>query len=122
VEVAPAEATRAKHVKKRKRHVKKRKVVKRKVVKRKLVNRIAVTGRLLLPGTAWPDAPITVLLPRVGAPPRAVTVIVKEGYFWARFEGPALASGTVEVRYGGSTAYLPVVAKTQVVSSATTKR
>jgi GH35 family endo-1,4-beta-xylanase len=96
--------------------------VKRKVIKRKLVNRIAVTGRLVLPGTAWPDAPITVLLPRLGAPPRAVTVIVKEGYFWARFEGPALTSGTVEVRYGGSTAYLPVVAKTQVVSSATTKR
>lgn len=99
-----------------------RRVKRRKAVKRKLVNRIAVTGRLVLPGTAWPDAPITVLLPRVGAAPKAVTVIVKEGYFWARFEGPALTSGTVQVRYGGSTAYLPVVATTQVVSSATTKR
>ena len=117
VRVSPASAARAKHAVKRKRRVKKRKVVKRKVV-----NRIAVTGRLVLPGTAWPNAPITVLLPRVGAPPRAVTVIVKEGYFWARFEGPALTSGTVEVRYGGSTAYLPVVATAQVVSSATTKQ
>ncbi len=100
----------------------KRKHHKRKAIKRKLVNRVAVTGRLVLPGTAWPDAPITVLLPRHGAPPKAVTVVVKEGYFWARFEGPALTSGTVEVRYGGSTAYLPVVAKAQVVSSATTRR
>jgi hypothetical protein len=96
--------------------------VKRKAVKRKLVNRVAVTGRLVLPGTAWPDAPITVLLPRHGAPPKAVTVIVKEGYFWARFEGPALTSGMVEVRYGGSTAYLPVVARAQVVSSSATRR
>jgi hypothetical protein len=117
VRVSPASAARAKHTVKRKRRVKKRKVMKRKVV-----NRIAVTGRLVLPGTAWPNAPITVLLPRVGAPPRAVTVVVKEGYFWARFEGPALTSGTVEVRYGGSTAYLPVVATAQVVSSATTKQ
>jgi len=59
------------------------------VVRRKLVNRIAVTGRLALPGSAWPNAPITVLLPRLGAPPLAKTVIVKEGYFWTRFEGPA---------------------------------
>jgi polysaccharide biosynthesis protein PslG len=106
----------ARAAKRKPRHEKKRKRVKRKVVKRKLVNRIAVTGRLTLPGTAWPDAPITVLLPRVGAPPLVKTVIVKEGYFWARFEGRALTSGTVQVRYGGSTAYLPVTTTTQVVS------
>jgi polysaccharide biosynthesis protein PslG len=117
--VRPARA--AQHKPKHK-HKKKHKRVKRKVVKRKLVNRIAVTGRLTLPGTAWPTASITVLLPRIGAPPLAKTVIVKEGYFWARFEGRALTSGTVQVQYGGSTAYLPVVATTQVASSATSKR
>jgi hypothetical protein len=95
---------------------------KKRRVKRKLVNRIAVTGRLMLPGTAWPEAAITVLLPRHGAPPLAKKVIVKEGYFWARFEGRSLTSGKVQVRYGGSTAYLPVIARTQVVSSATTRR
>ena len=113
-------AARPKH--RSKKHSRKHRRVKRKATKRKLVNRIAVTGRLALPGTAWPNAPITVLLPRHGSPPRAVTVMVKEGYFWARFEGPALTSGRVEVRYGGSIAYLPVVATTQVASSATTKR
>jgi hypothetical protein len=105
-----------------KRRSRKHRRVKRKAIKRKLVNRIAVTGTLVLPGTAWPNAPITILLPRLGAPPRAVTVTVKEGYFWARFEGPALTSGTVEVRYGGSSAYLPVAATTQVAGSAISKR
>jgi hypothetical protein len=112
---------RASRVKKRHRSSKRR-YVKRKVVRRKVVNRIAVTGRLTLPGSAWPNAPITVLLPRVGAPPLAKTVAVKEGYFWARFEGRSLTSGTVEIRYGGSSAYLPVTTRAQVASSTTSKR
>jgi hypothetical protein len=95
---------------------------KRSAVKRRKVNRITVTGKLTLPGTAWPNTLITVLLPRRGAPPRAVPVVVKEGYFWARFEGPYLRSGTLEARYGGSDAYQPLTAQVQVVSSATTKR
>jgi hypothetical protein len=65
---------------------------------------------------------ITALLPRRNMPPRQVRIPVLEGYFWARFEGPALTSGLVEVRYEGSSAYLPVVARAQVATSATTKR
>jgi hypothetical protein len=94
----------------------------RKVKRRRLVNRITVTGHLVLPGTPWPMATITALLPRADLPPRRVTVQVKEGYFWERFEGTSLTSGTVQLQYGGSTAYLPVTASVQVPSSATTKR
>lgn len=124
IKTVKVRASRAKHSKRKTRKHKavKRRYVKRKVVRRKLVNRIAVTGRLALPASDWPNAPITVVLPRVGAPPLTKTVMVKEGYFWARFEGPALSTGTVEIRYGGSSAYLPVATRAQVVSSATTKR
>jgi hypothetical protein len=90
--------------------------------KRKLVNRITVTGHLTLPGTPWPMATITALLPRRNAAPRPVTIVVKEGYFWARFQDPSLTSGTVVLQYGGSSAYLPVTTQAQVASSATTKR
>jgi polysaccharide biosynthesis protein PslG len=91
-------------------------------LKRKLVNRITVTGHLTLPGTPWPMATITALLPRRNAAPRPVTIVVKEGYFWARFQDPSLTSGTVVLQYGGSSAYLPVTTQAQVASSATTKR
>jgi hypothetical protein len=86
------------------------------------VNRVVVSGRLTLPGTAWPNALITVLLPRRGAPPKTVPVVVKEGFFWARFEGRNLRSGTLEARYGGSDAYQPLTAQVQVVSSTARKR
>jgi hypothetical protein len=99
-----------------------RKRVKRVVVKRRTVGRITVTGKLTLPGTAWPNAVITLLLPRRGAPPKAVPVVVKEGFFWARFDGRDLRSGTLEARFDGSDAYQPFTAQFQVAASATTKR
>ena len=114
-------AVKAKASSKKKRHSSKRHRRKKKL-QRRLVNRITVTGHLTLPGTPWPMAAITALLPRRDAPPRRVTIVVKEGYFWARFEGPTLTSGTVELQYGGSSAYLPVTARTQLASSAITKR
>jgi hypothetical protein len=99
-----------------------RKRAKRLALKRRTVGRITVTGRLTLPGTAWPNAIITVLLPRRGAPPKSVPVLVKEGYFWARFDGRDLRSGTLEARYPGSDAYQPLSAQVQVASSATSSR
>jgi polysaccharide biosynthesis protein PslG len=123
VRVPAARSTRAKaRPRKDRKHKQRSRKRKRRVVKRKLVRRITVTGRLTLPGTAWPMTGITALLPRRNMPPRQVRVVVKEGYFWARFEGPSLTSGQVEVRYGGSSAYLPAVATAQVANSATTKR
>lgn len=100
----------------------KRKRAKRRAMKTRTVNRITVSGALTLPGTPWPNAFIKVLLPRRSGPPKAVAIVVKEGYFWARFEGPELRSGTLEVRYSGSDVYQPLTAQVQVVSSATTKR
>jgi hypothetical protein len=100
----------------------KRPAPKRRAVKLRTVNRIVVSGKLTLPGTPWPNAVITVLLPRRGAPPKAVPVVVKEGFFWARFEGRYLRSGTLEARYGGSDAYQPLTAQVQVTSSNTTSR
>jgi hypothetical protein len=110
VPVARASAKRPKRKPKRKRRA------------MRTVNRVVVSGKLTLPGTAWPNALITVLLPRRGAPPRAVPVVVKEGVFWARFEGRYLRSGTLEARYGGSDAYQPLTAQVQVVSSTARKR
>jgi polysaccharide biosynthesis protein PslG len=112
----------ARAAKRPKRRGARRRASKRVTVKRRTVNRIVVSGKLTLPGTSWPNAVITVLLPRRGAPPRSVPVVVKEGYFWARFEGPALRSGTLEARYGGSDAYQPLRAQIQVASSVTTSR
>ena len=99
-----------------KRHAKKR------AVKRITVHRITVSGRLTLPGTPWPNAVLTLMLPRRDAPPKAVPLLVTEGYFWARYEGPALRSGTLEARYPGSDAYQPLTTQIQVVSSVTTIR
>jgi hypothetical protein len=99
-----------------------RKRLKRLAVKRRTVNRVTVSGKLTLPGTAWPNAIITVLLPRRGAPPKTVPIVVKEGFFWARFDGRDLRSGTLEARYGGSDAYQPLSTQIQLVVSATTKR
>ena len=65
-------------------------------------------------------AVITVMLPRGGAAPKAVPILVKEGYFWARFEGRDLRSGTLEARYAGSDAYQPLTAQIPVVSAVTT--
>jgi polysaccharide biosynthesis protein PslG len=95
---------------------------KKRAVKRISVNRITVSGRLTMPGTPWPNAVLTVMLPRRGAPPKAVPIFVKEGYFWARFEGGDLGSGTLEARYAGSEAYEPLTTQIQVVSSVTTIR
>jgi hypothetical protein len=89
---------------------------------RRVVNRITVTGRLTLPGTPWPNALLTVLLPRRAGPPRPVTILVKEGYFWARFEGRLLTSGTLEARYPGSAEYKPLALQAPVPRSATTRR
>jgi polysaccharide biosynthesis protein PslG len=108
-----------------KRHSSKRpakKRAKKRAVKRITVNRITVSGRLTLPGTPWPTAILTMMLPRRGAPPKAVPILVKEGLFWARFEGPALRSGTLEARYAGSDAYQSLTTQIQVVSSVTTTR
>ena len=105
-----------------KRKPAKRRSLKRTPVKRRTVNRITVTGKLTLPGTAWPNAVITVLLPRRGAAPKPMPILVKEGYFWVRFEGRYLRSGTLEARYGGSDAYQPLTSQVQVVSSATNSR
>jgi hypothetical protein len=62
------------------------------------------------------------MLPRRGAPPKAVPILVKEGYFWARFEGRDLRSGTLEARYAGSGGYHPLTTQIPVVSSVTTSR
>ena len=65
---------------------------------------------------------LTVLLPRSGGRQKAVRVVVKEGLFWARFEGRDLRSGTLEARFAGSDGYQALTAQTQVVSSVTTIR
>jgi hypothetical protein len=108
--------------KRSKRRPPKRRPQKRVPVKRITVKRITVSGRLTLPGTQWPNAVLTVMLPRRGAPPKAVPILVKEGYFWARFEGRDLRSGTLEARYAGSDSYQPLTAQIPVVSSVTTSR
>jgi len=90
--------------------------------KRVTVHRIVVSGRLTLPGTPWPNATIFMLLPRRGKLPKPVRVGVKEGYFWARFEGRDLRSGILEARYAGSAGYQPLATRIQVVSSVTTVR
>lgn len=99
-----------------------RRRVKRRSVKRVKVNRITVSGRLTLPGTPYPSAMLTMLLPRRGGLPKAVRVRVAEGYFWARFDGKDLTSGTLEARFPGSPGYHPLTTRIQVVSSVTTSR
>jgi hypothetical protein len=105
-----------------KRRLVKRRAAKRRSVKRIKVNRITVSGRLTLPGTRWPNTVLTVLLPRAGGWQKAVRVLVKEGLFWARFEGRDLRSGTLEARYAGSDGYQPLTARIQVTTSVTTIR
>jgi polysaccharide biosynthesis protein PslG len=99
-----------------------RRAKKRRAVKRIKVNRITVSGRLTLPGTQWPNTRLTVLLPRSGGRTRSVPVVVKEGIFWARFEGRDLRSGTLQARFAGSAEYQPLTAQIQVTSSVTTIR
>jgi polysaccharide biosynthesis protein PslG len=99
---------------------KKRRRVKRSVVQ--VVNRITISGRLVLPGTAWPSAPITIRLPRRNGATRTARVMVKEGIFWARFEGRDLASGMVEVRYPGDAAYQPLTTQVQVAITPAKRR
>jgi hypothetical protein len=120
--VKVAHASKRPGPKSKRRHSKKRRSSNQVSLKRGKVNRITVSGRLTLPGTQWPNAVITVMLPRSGAAPKAVPILVKEGYFWARFEGPALRSGTLEARYAGSDAYQPLTAQMPVVGSVTTIR
>jgi hypothetical protein len=100
----------------------KRRAKKRRAVKHIKVNRITVSGRLTLPGTQWPSTRLTVLLPRSGGRTKAVPVVVKEGIFWARFEGRDLRSGTLEARFAGSDGYQPLTAQIQVTTSVTTIR
>ena len=100
----------------------KRRAKKRRPVKHIKVNRITVSGRLTLPGTQWPSTRLTVLLPRSGGRTKAVPVVVKEGIFWARFEGRDLRSGTLQARFAGSAGYQPLTAQIQVTTSVTTIR
>jgi polysaccharide biosynthesis protein PslG len=103
----------------------KRKPAKRRRVKRsvvRVVNRITISGKLMLPGTAWPSAPLTVRLPRRVGPPLTRRIVAKEGIFWARFEGRDLASGPVVVTYGGDAAYHPLTTQVQVAIAATKRR
>jgi hypothetical protein len=48
--------------------------------------------------------------------------VVKEGIFWARFEGRDLRSGTLQARFAGSAGYQPLTAQIQVTGSVTTIR
>ena len=105
-----------------KRGAKKRRAKQRRAVKHVKVNRITVSGRLTLPGTQWPNTRLTVLLPRSGGRTKAVPVVVKEGIFWARFEGRDLRSGTLEARFAGLDGYQPLTAQIQVTTSVTTIR
>ena len=63
---------------------------------------------MLLPAQRWAD--------------EGGAVVVKEGIFWARFEGRDLRSGTLEARFPGSAEYQPLTAQIQVTSSVTTIR
>ena len=82
----------------------------------------ALTVALTLPGTPYPTAVLTMLLPRRGGLTKTVQVQVKEGYFWARFDGRDLTSGTLEARFLGAPGYHPLTTRIQVVSSVTTSR
>jgi hypothetical protein len=88
----------------------------RRTRRRRVVNRITVSGKLTLPGTPWPNALLTLLLPRRQGPARPVTVLVKEGVFWTRFEGPQLRPGTLEARYPGSAEYKPLAIQAPVTA------
>jgi hypothetical protein len=103
------------------RRAKHRRATKR-AIKHIRVNRITVSGRLTLPGTPYPTALLTMLLPRKSGLPKPVQVRVAEGYFWARFDGRDLTSGTLEARFAGVPGYKPLTTRIQVVSSVTTSR
>jgi hypothetical protein len=105
-----------------KRRAAKRRAAKRRARKHIRVNRITVSGRLTLPGTRYPTATLTMLLPRRGGLTKEVQVQVAEGYFWARFDGRDLTSGTLEARFPGAPGYHPLTTRIQVVSSVTTSR
>jgi hypothetical protein len=105
-----------------KRRAAKRRAAKRRAKKHIRVNRITVSGRLTLPGTPYPNAKLTMLLPRRGGLTKTVQVQVAEGYFWARFDGRDLTSGTLEARFPGAAGYQPLTTQIQVVSSVTTSR
>jgi polysaccharide biosynthesis protein PslG len=89
---------------------------------RRRLYRITVSGRLALPGTAWPNAVLTMLLPEHDGSPRVVRVLVKEGIFWARFEGAGLRPGTLAASYPGSPLYRPLTLQVPVATSVTTRR
>ena len=90
--------------------------------RRRTLYRITVSGRLSLPGTAWPNAVLTMLLPERDGSPRVVRVQVKEGIFWARFEGAGLRPGTLAASYPGSPLYRPLTLQVPVATSVTTRR
>jgi polysaccharide biosynthesis protein PslG len=119
--VPVAKASKAKRKPRAKRRAAKRRAAKRRV-KHIRVNRITVSGRLTLPGTPYPNAKLTMLLPRRGGQTKTVQVQVAEGYFWARFDGRDLTSGTLEARFPGAPGYQPLTTQIQVISSVTTSR
>ncbi len=98
----------------------KRRRVKR--IVRRTVNRIVVSGKLTLPGTPWPNALLSVQLPRRGGKTKQVTVMVREGYFWARFDGRDLQPGTVQASFLGAPGYAPATTRIQVSGSLTRSR
>ena len=66
--------------------------------------------------------PVPVLLPERDGSPRLVRVLVKEGIFWARFEGAGLRAGTLSASYPGSPLYRPLTLQVPVATSVTTRR
>jgi hypothetical protein len=100
------------------RHAAPRRAAAWRALPRPTLNRVTVTGKLMLPGSPAPDTLVTLLLPMIEGPPRAVAVVVKHGVFVARFEGNGLRPGTIGAHFGGSSAYEPVTVQAQIASSA----
>ena len=91
--------------------------------KRRTLYRITVSGRLSLPGTRLAEHRAHDAAARSAtASPRVVRVQVKEGIFWARFEGAGLRPGTLAASYPGSPLYRPLTLQVPVATSVTTRR
>ena len=71
---------------------------------------------------ARPNGALRVALPSRGGSTKTVQVLVKEGYFWARFDGRHLRRGTLAASFTGASGYAGVTSRVQVSSSATSKR
>ena len=100
---ASKRASKRPSAKRSKRHLSKRQLAKRRRAKRRaqkrraqkrIINRVTLSGRLTLPGTQWPNAVITVLLPRRGgAPPKAVPCARQGGLLLGALRGPRPCRG-----------------------------